>query len=97
MFIAEMTECGIVLLLTATVVVSTVQLVRTIQRHTLWKKPVIFHTVSILCLCSAVLFAVSHGTYWKYNDWFVLENHVNAVIERYGQRTCHARLSAVLL
>ena len=33
----------------------------------------------------AVLFAVSHGTYYKYNDWYILGNDINKVVEKYGK------------
>ena len=83
-FIAGVTEIFIFMVLITAVIVFTVKLVRAIKKHISLKKPVIFHLVSVLLLGCAVLFAVSHGTYYKYNDWYILGNDINKVVERYG-------------
>lgn len=83
-FIAGVTEIFIFMVLITAVIVFTVKLVRAIKKHISLKKPVIFHLVSVVLLGCAVLFAVSHGTYYKYNDWYILGNDINKVVERYG-------------
>ena len=35
-------------------------------------------------LSTGVLFAVSHQTCYKYNDWYVLGNDINKVVKRHG-------------
>ena len=84
-FIAGVTEIFIFMVLITAVIVFTVKLVRAIKKHISLKKPVIFHLVSVVLLGCAVLFAVSHGTYYKYNDWYILGNDINKVVERYGK------------
>ena len=84
-FIAGVTEIFIFMVLITAVIVFTVKLVRAIKKHISLKKPVIFHLVSVVLLGCAVLFAVSHGTYYKYNDWYILGNDINKVVEKYGK------------
>ena len=84
-FIAGVTEIFIFMVLITAVIVFTVKLIRAIKKHISLKKPVIFHLVSVVLLGCAVIFAVSHGTYYKYNDWYILGNDINKVVERYGK------------
>lgn len=32
-----------------------------------------------------VLYIMSHSTYYKFNDWYVLQNNISNVKDRYGQ------------
>ena len=84
-FIAGVTEIFIFMVLITAVIVFTVKLIRAMKKHISLKMPVIFHLVSVVLLGCAVIFAVSHGTYCKYNDWYILGNDINKVVERYGK------------
>ena len=84
-FIAGVTEIFIFMVLITAVIVFTVKLIRAMKKHISLKMPVIFHLVSVVLLGCAVIFAVSHGTYYKYNDWYILGNDINKVVERYGE------------
>jgi len=84
-FIAGVTEIFIFMVLITAVIVFTVKLIRAMKKHISLKMPVIFHLVSVVLLGCAVIFAVSHGTYYKYNDWYILGNDINKVVERYGK------------
>lgn len=37
----------------------------------------------VLFACSLV-FVLSHSTYYKYNDWAIINSNINSVYERYG-------------
>lgn len=39
--------------------------------------------ISIVCLF-AILFSISHLTYYKYNDWWIIGNNISKVREKYG-------------
>lgn len=41
-------------------------------------------TISILLLLVLMVFMTSHSTYYKYNDWTVLQSNVNMLQQRYG-------------
>lgn len=52
------------------------------------KKPTVFKSVLlsldvILLACSAI-FALSHPTWYKFNDWSVMNADIDSVISRYG-------------
>ena len=81
-FIADVAEIFIFMVLITAVIVFTVKLIKAIKKHISLKKPVIFHMISVVLLGCAVLFAVSHGTYYKYNDWYILGNDIKGVIHK---------------
>ena len=84
-FIADMTEFAVLLIFTVAVVIFTVKLVKAIKKHIPLKKSIIFLGISVVLLSSAVLFVLSHGHCYKYNDWYVMGNDINKVVERYGK------------
>ena len=46
--------------------------------------PVIAVIIDILCLIGAILFTISHKTFYKYNDWKIKAQSINTVYEQYG-------------
>lgn len=41
-------------------------------------------TISVLLLLVLMIFMASHSTYYKYNDWAVLQSNVNMLQQKYG-------------
>lgn len=41
--------------------------------------------VDAILLLMTILYASSHSTYYKYNDWTILQNNVNMVEQKYGE------------
>lgn len=40
---------------------------------------------SLLLFCAVWVFTLSHGTYYKYNDWRIVGQSIHAVEEKYGE------------
>ncbi len=36
-------------------------------------------------LCAVLLYVSSHSTYYKYNDWFILQSNIHKVEQKYGK------------
>ncbi len=41
--------------------------------------------VDAILLLIIILYTSSHSTYYKYNDWTILQNNVNMVEQKYGE------------
>lgn len=48
------------------------------------KKRLIFIIVAVVLLLCYVLLSLSHPTYYKYNDWWIIGRSVEEVEKRYG-------------
>lgn len=48
------------------------------------KSTVISLVISIFLLAVLILFIASHSTYYKYNDWAILQSNIRVVEEKYG-------------
>ncbi|MBE6976353.1 MAG: hypothetical protein E7439_04050 [Ruminococcaceae bacterium] len=66
------------------IVVSAVFLIVRLVRKTGWKAPLIALGIQLLLFGASALFCVSHSTYYRYNDWEILNNSVYEVQEKYG-------------
>lgn len=40
--------------------------------------------LDIIFFACSLLFVLSHSTYYKYNDWFILNSDIHTVMSRYG-------------
>lgn len=40
--------------------------------------------IHFVLLAGTILYAVSHSTYYKYNDWAILQSNIHQVEEKYG-------------
>lgn len=49
------------------------------------KTPLMSFVISVLVLISVIIFVSSHSTYYRYNDWWILQNNIYNVLERYGE------------
>ncbi|MGN0402057.1 MAG: hypothetical protein ACI4HQ_07340 [Acetatifactor sp.] len=48
------------------------------------KPTVISLLIGILLLGVLILYIVSHSTYYKYNDWFIINSNIHIVQQKYG-------------
>lgn len=48
------------------------------------KKVFISMGINIFMLVAVVLYAIPHSTYYKYNDWAILESNIYEVEQKYG-------------
>ena len=49
-----------------------------------WKSAIISVSINFVLIAITVLYAVSHSTYYKFNDWAILQNSIYEVEEKYG-------------
>ena len=49
------------------------------------KTPLMSFVISVLVLIGVIIFASSHSTYYRYYDWWILQNNIYNVLERYGE------------
>lgn len=52
------------------------------------KKKAICIVLSLLLLSSCIVFFLSHKTYYKYNDWWIIGRSYDEVVKRYGEFDC---------
>ena len=48
------------------------------------KSTVISLVIGIFLLAVLILFIASHSTYYKYNDWTILQSNIRVVQQKYG-------------
>lgn len=66
------------------IAVSTVLLIVRIIRKTGCKTVLISLGIHLVLLAVTVLYTASHSTYYRYNDWEILQSNVYEVQEKYG-------------
>lgn len=74
----------IILLLLTTIIIFLIKLIIAILKKQSLKTSVISLTISIILLTLIIVFYLSHSTYYKYNDWYILGNNISKVQEKYG-------------
>ncbi len=48
------------------------------------KTTVVSMGISFVLLVVVILYALSHSTYYRYNDWAILQSNINMVEQKYG-------------
>lgn len=78
--------CYLVLLLCFVIVgiASVVLLIVRKRKQKSIKSTVISLVISIFLLAVLILFIASHSTYYKYNDWVILQSNIYVVQQKYG-------------
>ena len=78
--------CYLLFLLTFLImgIISVILIIKRKHKRKSIKLPTISLGVSILFLLILILFFVSHSTYYKYNDWSILNSNINMVQQKYG-------------
>lgn len=74
----------VLFVLSLAVVISAVTLAVFLKKKKSAKKPLSVLAASLVLLTGAAVFIASHSTYYKYNDWWILQNHIVKIEERYG-------------
>ena len=65
-------------------IISVVLIIRNRIKHRRIKPNVIFLGICCVLLAALTLFIASHPTYYKYNDWTILNSSIYEVQEKYG-------------
>ena len=78
--------CYFVLLLCFVIggIASVVLLIGRKRKKKSIKSTVISLVISIFLLAVLILFIASHSTYYKYNDWTILQSNIRVVQQKYG-------------
>ncbi|MGN0670853.1 MAG: hypothetical protein ACI4JZ_09925 [Oscillospiraceae bacterium] len=76
---------GILALLIIGMIVCIVFLIRSIVKKSRKKPIVIAAAVNVVLLSAVLLFNASHATYYKYNDWAILNSNIHTVEQKYGE------------
>lgn len=71
------------LLISGLIVSVTLLIVRKIRKYKR-KSVIISISVNFVLIAITVLYTISHSTYYKYNDWSILQNSIYEVEEKYG-------------
>ena len=83
-FIIDLCYLLFLLILLMTGIVSVILIIRRKHTQKSIRSSVISLVISSLLLLALVIFAASHPTYYKYNDWFILNSNISAVQSKYG-------------
>lgn len=83
-FYIEAAELIITMLLIFSIIILMVITVRAVRKHRKIYAYILGLCLSITALAGMTWFALSHGTYYKYNDREILGSHITEVQEKYG-------------
>ena len=72
------------LIILITGIISIVLIIKRKKKNQSRKPPVTLLVISNLFLLMLILFIASHPTYYKYNDWAILDSNINMVQQKYG-------------
>lgn len=82
---AEIIEILVILILVIFFIIFLVMLIKAKRNNKNTKSKIIFLSVDIILLACSLLFVLSHPTYYKFNDWFILKSDIKSVVLEYGQ------------
>ncbi len=71
-------------LLVIGLIIGIVFLIRSYIKQTSKKPIIISIIVNSMFLFVVVFYSLSHSTYYKYNDWAILQNNVYSIEQKYG-------------
>ena len=74
----------VILVFSITLIITLVMQIVSFKKKKYSKKIIISFITSILLLVFSILFTCSHSTYYKYNDWWILNSNITKVENRYG-------------
>lgn len=58
--------------------------VRKLRKHN--KKAIVVSIgINLVLLVVVILYALSHSTYYRYNDWSILQSNIHMVEQKYGE------------
>lgn len=65
-------------------IILIVLLIRAKKNHKATRTIGLLLSLDILLFVCSLIFVLSHSTYYKYNDWAILNSDINSVINKYG-------------
>ncbi len=78
-------EILVVLILFTGVIVCTVTIMKSKKKQEKRNTKKVLLLLKFILLIGMAVFMLSHKTYYKYNDWTILSNNINAVYGKYGE------------
>lgn len=78
----ELFICGIIFIYFIFLIIA---LILAIKHHKHIRLKVIQILIIIMVFSCLLLFNASHSTYYKYNDWRILNSNIHNVYEKYGE------------
>ena len=77
-------ELIVLLVLLVCLIILIVMLIRAKKQHKAARTKGLLLSLDIILFACSLGFVLSHSTYYKYNDWSVLNSDINSVIDKYG-------------
>lgn len=74
----------ILLLLIIGIIICTISLIIQKIRKRSKKRIIIAVAVNVILLITTILYEASHGTYYKYNDWAMVQSNIYEIEQQYG-------------
>ncbi len=73
----------LILLIVGFIICVILIMIRKIRKHK-GKAIIVSFGINLVMLAVTILYATSHSTYYKYNDWVILQSNIYAIEEKYG-------------
>ena len=75
----------VMLLLIVGIILCVISFITKLIRKKNRKAVIIAVCIHFVLLIVSILYASSHSTYYKYNDWVILESNIHMIEEKYGE------------
>lgn len=79
-----MTELFVFALLSICFIAFLIMLIKAKKQDKSIKTIIVLLTLDIIIFVCSTIFTLSHPTYYKYNDWVILNSDINTVTDKYG-------------
>lgn len=81
---AEIIELIILLALFICFIILIVMLTKAKKHHKGTRTKGLLLSLDVILFACSLIFVLSHSTYYKFNDWAILNSDINSVIDKYG-------------
>ncbi len=75
----------VMLLLIVGIIICVISFITKLIRKINKKTVIIAAGIHFVLLIVTSLYAFSHSTYYKYNDWIILQSNIHMIEEKYGE------------
>ncbi len=75
----------VMLLLIVGIIICIISFITKLIRKKNRKTVIIAVCIHFVLLIVIILFTSSHSTYYKYNDWIILQSNIHMIEEKYGE------------
>ena len=75
----------VILLLIVGIIVCVISFITKLIKKKNRKAVIIAVGIHFVLLTVSILYASSHSTYYKYNDWVILQSNIHMIEEKYGE------------